>query len=137
MSAIIIKDGKTVLTTTLTAAQSRQFSLLAENVRKAQALLLTGNQPHTVYDALTRLEEMLDPTFKARVAAQPRDGSELTVQVFHAAAPVPVQHAALRAVMMNGDYVSLATTLGMVLSLGTPFDHAKDDVSGAWVRYAN
>jgi hypothetical protein len=114
---IVARDGKTIASTvTLTDTQAAQYVTLAAAVQAAQ------NMTHlSAYDVLGRLEELIDHTFKRRMAAVPRDtvGNGVSnLEVFHDAHPMPTpaQNAQLRAIRPDGNFVQAAVDLGMLLS---------------------
>jgi len=150
-TAIVYRDGKAISTTTLTATQGQQFTLLAAAAGAAQAMLtvnaaakgsahksgIENGESHgaDIYAALAKIDELLgkdpraiyshlDQNTTGAVLRNPDGTTRRGLMPASKNTPIPLPtHAALREI--QPDYTALAETLGMIPVDRLKFDRAE------------
>ncbi|KVW94306.1 hypothetical protein [Thiobacillus denitrificans] len=152
-TATVYRDGKAIRTTTLTATQAEQFTLLAEAVRAAQSMLTVNaaakgsthksgvehGESHgaDIYAALLRIDDLLgkdpravyshlDRNSTGEVLRNPDGTPRHGLMPVSNNTPVPQPaYAPLRAIYPSGVYTDLAQSLGMLPTDLLAFSHSE------------
>lgn len=129
-TATVYRDGKAIRTTTLTADQARDFTILAQGVRDAQNARAASGDDTTIYACLPKIAETLgqhvravyphlDEAVNGPVLRSPDGSPEYGLKLAHKHTPIPAPSHPAQLL------ASQATTLGMVMADSSAFDYCE------------